>query len=154
MLPSLLKAQSLLVALLICCAGAVNTMECHAQSINRGELAGRRGLQLWHQSAGGEQMHCASLAFSWVLFLFFFPPPHPTGRGKWLRLRGAELLAGVKPRHHGVVILVSITSSARHLHAAFPLKAITNSCQADRQATCIFLLCLQEAQGPKTCAPQ
>ena len=115
-------------------------MERHAQYINRGELAGRGGSLLWHQSAGGERLHFASLFvfFSFppllffVIFLFitiiiiislllllvlyftvvikpflsqptsftFFPflllTPLGGGRGK--RLRGAELLTGVKPR--------------------------------------------------------
>ena len=47
-------------------------MERHAQYINRGELARRGGSLLGHQSAGGEQLHCASLVFSWVLFLSLF----------------------------------------------------------------------------------
>ena len=47
-------------------------MERHAQYINWGELAGRGGSLLGHRSAGGEQLHCASLVFSWVLFLSFF----------------------------------------------------------------------------------
>ena len=46
-------------------------MECHAQYINRGQLAGRGRLLLRLRSAGGEQLHCTSLVFSWVLFLFF-----------------------------------------------------------------------------------
>ena len=46
-------------------------MERHAQDRKRGELAGRRGLLLGHRSAAGEQLHCASLAFSWVLFPFW-----------------------------------------------------------------------------------
>ena len=51
--------------------GIFHTIERHAQYINRGELARRGGLLLGHRSAGGEQLHCASLVFSWVLFLFF-----------------------------------------------------------------------------------
>ena len=116
-------------------------MERHAQYINWGELARRGGSRLWHRSAGGEQLHCASLFFflpllptffcyipfhyyyyyyislSLLLVLYFtlviklflshprvllffsFPPPHPTGRGRGKRLRGAELLTGVKPLH-------------------------------------------------------
>ena len=50
-------------------------MEHHAQYINRGELAGRGGSLLGHRSAGGEQLHCASLVFSWVLYLFFYYIP-------------------------------------------------------------------------------
>ena len=50
----------------------IHTIECHAQYINWGELAGRGGSLLGHRSAGGEQLHCASLVFSWVLFLSFF----------------------------------------------------------------------------------
>ena len=116
-------------------------MESHAQYRKRGELAGRRGLLLGHRSAAGEQLHGASLAFSWVLFPFWVvflfitalvtllvllllvssvfsfslviqlflsqpmtstfccpPPPHPTRRGRGKRLRGAHLLAGLKPR--------------------------------------------------------
>ena len=46
-------------------------MERHAQDRKRGELAGRRGLLLGHRSAAGEQLHCASLAFSWVLLPFW-----------------------------------------------------------------------------------
>ena len=52
--------------------GIFHTMEHHAQYINRGELARRCRLLLGHWSAGGEQLHRASLDFSWVLFLFFF----------------------------------------------------------------------------------
>ena len=47
-------------------------MERHAQYINRGELAGRRRSWLGHQSAGGEQLHCASLVFFLFFPLFFF----------------------------------------------------------------------------------
>ena len=47
-------------------------MERHAQNINRGELVRRRGSRLWHWSAGGEQVHCASLGF--------FLPPQPHSR--------------------------------------------------------------------------
>ena len=46
-------------------------MERHAQYRKRGQLAGRRGLLLGHRSAAGEQLHCASLAFSWGFFPFW-----------------------------------------------------------------------------------
>ena len=36
-----------------------------------GELAGRRRLLLGHRSAAGEQLHCASFAFSWGFFPFW-----------------------------------------------------------------------------------
>ena len=52
--------------------GVFHNTEHHAQYINWGEWAGRGGSLLGRQSAGGEQLHCASLVFSWVLFLFFF----------------------------------------------------------------------------------
>ena len=51
-------------------------MEHHAQYINWGELAGRGGSLLGHWSAGGEQLHCASLVFFYFFFvavvIFFF----------------------------------------------------------------------------------
>ena len=49
-------------------------MERHAQYINRGELAGRGGSLLRHRSAGGEQLHCASLVsyFFFLLLLFLY----------------------------------------------------------------------------------
>ena len=47
-------------------------MERHAQYINRGELAKAAWIAAreltGHRSAGGEQLHCASLGF-------FLPPP-------------------------------------------------------------------------------
>ena len=47
-------------------------MEHHAQYIDWEELTGRDGSLLGHRSAGGEQLHCASLVG------FFFPlPPLP-----------------------------------------------------------------------------
>ena len=41
-------------------------------SIETRELAGRGGSLHGHRSAGGEQLHCASLVFSWALFIYFY----------------------------------------------------------------------------------
>lgn len=45
---------------------------CHVQYMNWGERAGGLQSLLGHRSGGGDQLHCASLACSWVLFLPLF----------------------------------------------------------------------------------